>query len=227
MIDNGKGDGKGVLCGYAEPDISWAQDFADRFTEEENPIPGTKVEVDHCPDLKLPPKRRNCWYIRFIPAVEKEARECGYLGWLFGRSPKKDMNSEGTKEKIISLFEKYGKKDYIREEVSQLEHALQEAQIAEENGEDADMILAALLHDIGHLLAYEDEGEEGNFKIIYTKFGLKKHESHGDEWLKRNGVRNPIPELVGSHVLSKRWLCRDEKYYEKLSEASKHTLRDQ
>lgn len=133
------------------------------------------------------------------------------------------MNSKDVKGKIISLFEKYGEKDYIGEEVSQLEHALQAAQLAEDNGEDKDMILAALLHDIGHLLTYESEGD---FNKI-GEYGIRHHESHGEEWLKRNGVRDPIPELVGSHVISKKWLCRDKQYYEKLSEASKHTLRDQ
>lgn len=50
---------------------------------------------------------------------------------------------------IFNVYEKYGGKDYIGENVSQLEHALQCAQLAEKDNFQHDVILGALFHDIG------------------------------------------------------------------------------
>ncbi len=119
--------------------------------------------------------------------------------------------------KIREIFERHGEKDYIGEEVTQLEHALQTAHIAEENGEDNEMILAALLHDIGHLVIHDACVRMGGF-------GITNHEKIGANYLRDIGIGGDIPELVESHVISKRWLCRGKDYYEKLSEASKRTL---
>lgn len=63
-----------------------------------------------------------------------------------------------TKEKaqaivneVFSLYEKYGQADYIGEPVSQLEHMVQAAELAEAEGLDEEVILAAFFHDIGHM----------------------------------------------------------------------------
>ena len=54
-------------------------------------------------------------------------------------------------DEIIALYERHGADDYIGEPVSQLEHTGQSAQLAEREGYDEQVILAAFLHDIGHL----------------------------------------------------------------------------
>jgi len=58
---------------------------------------------------------------------------------------------EETAEFIISLYHQFGNEDYIGEPVSQLEHMCQCAELAEKEGYDEEVILAAFFHDIGHL----------------------------------------------------------------------------
>ena len=64
---------------------------------------------------------------------------------------------ENIVSKILGLLENKGKDlQYGNENVTQLEHALQCAELAEKKNFSKEMITAALLHDIGHLL-YEEE----------------------------------------------------------------------
>ena len=68
-----------------------------------------------------------------------------------------------NKNKIDELFNyyvKYGNYDYIGEPVSQVEHMVQAAMLAEKDGQSKDVILAALFHDIGHLLQLESKESE-------------------------------------------------------------------
>ena len=58
-----------------------------------------------------------------------------------------------TLSDITQLLTVEGENQYGGEAVSQLEHALQCAALAEQAAETAHTITAALLHDIGHLLA--------------------------------------------------------------------------
>ena len=64
-----------------------------------------------------------------------------------------------TSAEIIRLFETRASSQYGREAVSQLEHALQCAQLAENAGETDETIVAALLHDVGHLIGAEKRGQ--------------------------------------------------------------------
>jgi len=120
---------------------------------------------------------------------------------------------------IFKYYEIYGEKDYIGEPVTQIEHMVQAAMLAEENNEPDEVILAALFHDIGHLVAFDRE--------TMGKFGIKRHETLGADYLRKLGIPEIIPELVESHVSAKRYLARDINYYNKLSSASKNTLKYQ
>lgn len=121
--------------------------------------------------------------------------------------------------KIFSYYEEFGSKDYIGEEVTQIEHMVQAAMLAEENKDSVEVILGALFHDIGHLIAFDKETMGG--------FGIKNHERLGADFLRELGIPEVIPELVESHVSTKRYLARDDKYYNSLSRASQTTLKYQ
>lgn len=132
------------------------------------------------------------------------------------------MTTESV-DKVFSLYEHHGKADYIGEPVSQLEHALQAAMMAEEEGNDAAVVLASLFHDVGHLVALS----KGNEKSM-NGFGAISHEDIGEAFLKSLNFPTTITALVKAHVVAKRYLVsKDEDYYYQLSEASKETLRFQ
>lgn len=124
-------------------------------------------------------------------------------------------------DEIFSLYEKYGADDYIGEPVSQLEHMTQAAQLAEQDGGDEEVILAAYFHDIGHL--YAEAHPEETFSM--EGFGAADHEKIGADYLRRMGFSEKITRLVGSHVQAKRYLTfRYPDYYQRLSAASRQTL---
>jgi len=122
-------------------------------------------------------------------------------------------------DEIMNLYEGYGGAEYAGEKVSQLEHMAQAAQLAEEQGYDEEVILAAFLHDIGHI----SEAAKGDNEM--DGFGIKDHEELGAEFLREKGFSKKIVRLVESHVEAKRYLTvKDPSYYAQLSEASKRTL---
>jgi 2-amino-1-hydroxyethylphosphonate dioxygenase (glycine-forming) len=131
-----------------------------------------------------------------------------------------------TKEKaiqvaddIINLYRLHGGSEYAGEKVSQLEHMVQAAQLAESGGYDEEVILAAFLHDIGHI------AEEATGENEMDDYGIKDHEALGAQYLSERGFSPKISKLVASHVQAKRYLTRkDPDYYSQLSEASKRTL---
>jgi 2-amino-1-hydroxyethylphosphonate dioxygenase (glycine-forming) len=124
-----------------------------------------------------------------------------------------------TADEIMTMYRQHGGSEYAGEKVSQLEHMVQAAQLAEEKGFDEEVILAAFLHDIGHI-AEEDNGENA-----MDDFGLKDHEAIGAQFLAEKGFSSRITKLVASHVNAKRYLTKaDPDYYNQLSDASKRTL---
>lgn len=123
-------------------------------------------------------------------------------------------------DEIFDLYESYGGAEYAGEKVSQLEHMAQAAQLAEDQGYDEEVVLAAFLHDIGHIseAAAPTERHMGDY-------GIKDHEELGAEFLQKKGFSKKIVRLVESHVEAKRYLTvKDPGYYAQLSEASKQTL---
>jgi phosphonate degradation associated HDIG domain protein len=120
-------------------------------------------------------------------------------------------------DEVIELMKQRGGAAYFGEPVSQLEHALQAAWRATQAGSPRELALAALLHDIGHLL--HDLTEAAADHGIDTR-----HEVAGYEWiLKRFGPS--VAEPVRDHVAAKRYLCRvDPEYLARLSPASIQSL---
>jgi 2-amino-1-hydroxyethylphosphonate dioxygenase (glycine-forming) len=122
-------------------------------------------------------------------------------------------------DEIRQLFEQHGKAAYYGEEVSQFQHAAQSGLLAEQQGFDKDTILAAFLHDIGHLLPSDQAVDH------MEGYGRKNHELLAADWLLARGFSGKTAALIANHVNAKRYLvAKKEGYYEQLSEASKQTL---
>ena len=132
------------------------------------------------------------------------------------------QNAQANVDEVFSLYEKFGQADYIGEPVSQIEHMCQAAQLAEEEGFDEEVVLAAFFHDIGHL--YEHVSAVASM----DGYGVEDHEELGYSYLKAKGFSEKIARLVKSHVPAKRYLTyRFPEYYNNLSDASKITLTKQ
>ena len=121
---------------------------------------------------------------------------------------------------IKEILERTGDARYGGEKISQLQHALQCAALAEDAGCDAALITAALLHDIGHLVDQHAEGA--------AAAGVdRRHEDIGSGYLaKFFGPEVTLP--VKLHVPAKRYLCAvDAAYLSGLSAASVTSLKVQ
>ena len=95
-----------------------------------------------------------------------------------------------------------------------MQHALQAAYLARQAGKGPELITAALLHDIGHIIA--DDPEERNNPTIRNDL----HEDIAVDYL-QDVFPEAVLEPIRLHVEAKRYLCTVRKgYYEKLSEAS-------
>ncbi len=120
-------------------------------------------------------------------------------------------------EQIEQMFAARGDCEYYGEAISQSEHALQSAQLAVEARAADSLVIAALLHDIGHLL--HNEGEDAADRGIDTR-----HEDDGEAWLSKwFGPEVSVP--VKLHVDAKRYLCAiNPGYLAGLSPASVKSL---
>jgi 2-amino-1-hydroxyethylphosphonate dioxygenase (glycine-forming) len=129
------------------------------------------------------------------------------------------QQSAQVADEIIGMYKSHGGQEYAGEKVSQLEHMAQSASLAASQGYDDEVVLAAFLHDIGHICA-SAEGDAG-----MDGFGVKDHEEIGAGFLKEKGFSKKVIRLVESHVEAKRYLTyKYPEYYEQLSDASKKTL---
>jgi len=118
---------------------------------------------------------------------------------------------------IGDIFERCGDEEYLGEPVTMEQHMLQGATIAEKNGLPEDIIVGALLHDIGHFTS-----EFGTFSMDDTEDRF--HEEAGAAVLSRF-FPSVIVDCVRYHVAAKRYLCATRpEYFSRLSEASIHSL---
>ena len=117
---------------------------------------------------------------------------------------------------IQALFIEKGHLQY-GEDVTQLQHALQCAHQAEQAGASDALVVAALLHDMGHMVHRDaalavQQGQDDH------------HEALGSRWLAR-GFDQTVTEPIRLHVQAKRYLCaREPAYAAALSPLSKTTL---
>lgn len=124
-----------------------------------------------------------------------------------------------TTKDIVRLLSDHGAKQYGREAVSQLEHALQCAHLAETAGESDEVIIASLLHDVGHMLMAESGGA---IEVNSDRDDL--HQYTVLPFL-RGKLPDAVLEPIRLHVDAKRYLCQAEAaYFSSLSDASVHSL---
>ena len=117
---------------------------------------------------------------------------------------------------LLGVLEAAAQAGYIGESVSQLDHALQAATLADQAG-DPELTLAALLHDIGHLVPSDEPSMEG--------LGTQHHERVGADVLLGLGFSARVARLVAGHVDAKRYLSSQRPaYLRHLSQASRRTL---
>ena len=122
---------------------------------------------------------------------------------------------------VFALFAAHGSSDYVGEAVSQRQHALQAAALASAAGYPPDVVLAALLHDCGHMIGLADPA---NFARM-GDCGAVAHEAIGGAWAAKLGFPARTADLIRRHVQAKRYLCHVDPSYEgRLSSASRTTL---
>jgi phosphonate degradation associated HDIG domain protein len=118
---------------------------------------------------------------------------------------------------ICVLFARKGGRAYAGEPVNQLEHALQTAMRAEDDGAGPALVTAALLHDLGHLL--NDQGESPTLRGVDDL-----HQFAALPFL-RALFADDVLAPIRLHVDAKRYLCATrDGYFEALSADSKRSL---
>lgn len=127
------------------------------------------------------------------------------------------VTHETAVDYLLDLLEHMGQQGYIGEAVSQVEHAIQCAVLADQLHDKETLTAAALLHDIGHFLhAYEEDCAEDGIDSA--------HEVLGADFLARF-FPPAVSEPVRLHVDAKRYLCTVQPgYFEGLSPASVRSL---
>ena len=118
---------------------------------------------------------------------------------------------------IEQLFADKGGEQYTGEPVTQLEHALQSAMLAEREGANDALVTAALLHDLGHLL--HDLGATPTLQGVDDV-----HQYRALPFL-RGLFDDDVIEPIKLHVDAKRYLCATRAdYFAALSDDSKRSL---
>jgi len=121
-------------------------------------------------------------------------------------------------QEVLSIYGRLGSGAYFGERVSMLEHGLQTAHFAKALAAPDTLVIAALLHDIGHLLEAVPEA-------IEDWLSDARHEVTGARWLAQR-FAPAVSEPVRLHVPAKRYLCATDAHYAaQLSPASVHTLK--
>jgi len=128
-----------------------------------------------------------------------------------------EVNANNIVNHIEDVFDRRGAESYLGEQVTMAQHMLQTAECAEKAGADNSLIVASLLHDIGH---YKNEIPES----VLAKGTDNYHEEAGANFL-QDFFPQSVVEPIRQHVATKRYLCAVKpEYFDRLSPASVHTL---
>ena len=122
-----------------------------------------------------------------------------------------------TLDAIEELFARRGGEQYSGELVTQLQHALQCASLAQADGAGDELVSAALLHDLGHLL--HDLGDTPSLHGVDDV-----HQYRALPFL-RGLFPQAVLDAIALHVDAKRYLCAtDDSYLGRLSLDSQRSL---
>jgi len=127
----------------------------------------------------------------------------------------KMQEKEALFREVVEAYKQYGNEKYmIEEEVTQADHVLQAAFIADHAGAPEDVVIGLLLHDIGQICQSEYVGD---LHVLHPF-----HDDIGAKWADEKGFPPFIADLLRNHTLVKILMCEnDPKYYHSLSKASK------
>lgn len=128
-----------------------------------------------------------------------------------------EQSGNAVVERILALFADRGAREYMGEAVSMSQHMEQTAACAAADGAPASLVIAALLHDIGHFV--------GEHPIEALENGIdNRHEQAGADYLQEH-FPPAVTEPIRLHVAAKRYLCAtDADYLARLSPASVDSL---
>lgn len=125
-------------------------------------------------------------------------------------------------EDIRRLFAERGGARYAGEAVTQLEHALQTASLAELAEADDELVTACLLHDLGHLLLAARDAAPDDTPTLR---GIDDQHQLAALPFLRDHFGPRVLGAIESHVDAKRYLCqRRTGYQERLSDDSRRSL---
>jgi len=127
-------------------------------------------------------------------------------------------------ERLIQAMTKSAPRQYGKERVTELAHALQCAELAAGAGSDEEMVLACLLHDVGRYAVAQAEVSDTLEESVARAAKARGHHEAGADLIAPY-VPERVAFLVRAHADAKRYLCAaDPGYYDTLSKGSKHTL---
>jgi phosphonate degradation associated HDIG domain protein len=122
---------------------------------------------------------------------------------------------------IALLFSRHGANQYSGEPVTQLQHALQTAHLAEASGGDDALVTACLLHDLGHMLNDQRRG----FNDAPSARGIDDTHQYFALPFLRGLFPDVVLDAIKLHVDAKRYLCQvNPDYFDRLSDDSKRSL---
>jgi predicted HD phosphohydrolase len=129
----------------------------------------------------------------------------------------KELNKDNIVDFILNLFERRGAEAYMGEPVSMSQHMEQTAACATADGASDELVIAALLHDVGHFV--------GDFRIDALENGINNlHDEIGAKFLSAY-FPPAVTEPIHLHVAAKKYLyAADENYIKRLSSASVKSL---
>jgi phosphonate degradation associated HDIG domain protein len=120
-------------------------------------------------------------------------------------------------DELVVLYERWSGEHYD-EVLSQLDHALQTAALAVAAGAPDELVVASLLHDVGHLIELDGGGR------ARRRTEDLHHETVGAAYLGDLFSRE-VTAPIALHVRAKRYLCTvDASYHDSLSEGSQRSL---
>lgn len=129
-----------------------------------------------------------------------------------------NLNKQNIVDFIADIFARRGAEEYLGEEVTISEHMYQSAQLAEQAGASEELIVAALLHDIGHFT--------NEFPDNAAELGIDSHHDRAGAAVLAAYFPKVVTDCVRHHVSAKRYLCAtNPDYFNTLSDASVLSLK--